>query len=152
MNVFGSSGNSSKYCFHVETASGFTGGTLTGYESLYSFPGNTAEDNDSIIINSADGKILMENYITIVGEPNIDSIEPGEWQLNIYANVDNLVNTSELLWEIWKRSSGGTETFCFSGGTTGDINTINPTIVNPCSNILKRPVKLKSIIHPFNID
>jgi hypothetical protein len=101
--------------FLDDTATG-----IGGYFTLSPTP-NTAisEQLDNIIVNA--NTVTGEGYLSLsLGGSQIDA---GTWQFDIYRYISsgNTTGTTELIFDIYKRTSGGTETLLFSIAT-GDVN------------------------------
>jgi len=73
--------------------------------------------------------VLVGAFATPVGYPNTTQIDAGIWNFTAYASVAAAGNTSVIYGEIYKRSSGGTETLLGTSDNSVDINSITPTPV-----------------------
>lgn len=98
---------------------------IAGYSMLLTTPVvTTPEDVDTGVLGSA-GIVLIDSYTSI--PINRTYIPAGEWTSNMFAFVDTIVNTSELILEFSTRSAGGFECLLTSV-TTGDINFTTSTL------------------------
>jgi hypothetical protein len=91
---------------------------ISTYELISRSPDGDAETDESISVNNE--TLPFEDYSTDValGRTMIDA---GIWTFNTYTYVSSSANVSTLIYNVYKRSSGGTETLLFSVETE-DIN------------------------------
>ena len=115
-------------CFHTIPAL---------YPSTYYFnPSNESDiagyyllDGD-VVVGSGKTKIvygagdqLIGAFATKIGNPNVTNIPAGNWNFEQYVSMSSNVGTPSLFAQIYKRSSGGTETLIAS-------NTSNPVSID----------------------
>lgn len=124
--------NGSQFVPSAPQISGFKGvdlflddtpsGILT-YNTLAKIPVGGSEVLDNIVVNA--NTVHAEDYISdMLGGIQIDA---GVWEFDIYRYISSgtTTGTTELIFEIYKRTSGGTETLLFTIAT-GDVNdTVN---------------------------
>ncbi len=100
--------------------------TASGYEQILKQPGDEAEGYDEVSIAVGDGETLIDQYITVSGEPNTEFIPAGVWTFHIYGYCDSgVVGDSYIRAKIYKRSAAGTEAYCFES-TTPELSTGGP--------------------------
>lgn len=96
---------------------------ISTYFSLLPIPTGGIEQLDNIIVNA--NTVHGEDYISgVLGGTQIDA---GVWQFDIYRYISSgpTSGTTEFIIEVYKRTSGGTETLLFTVAT-GDVNdTVN---------------------------
>lgn len=72
---------------------------------------------------SGGGDQLIEEFATSIGNPNETNIPAGNWNFEQYVSMSSTGGTPSLFAQIYKRSSGGTETLIAS-------NTSNPVSID----------------------
>lgn len=72
---------------------------------------------------SGGGDQLIEEFATNIGNPSVTNIPAGNWNFEQYVSMSSTGGTPSLFAEIYKRSSGGTETLIAS-------NTSNPVSID----------------------
>lgn len=101
-----------------------TASDIGGYDTLGRSPENTTEQDISATANS--GRTLIQAWATASAGLGSTSIEAGEWIFDIYAYVNVIsAGTSSIDIDVYKRTSGGTETLLFnvnSGGVSGTLD------------------------------
>jgi len=105
--------------FLTATASG-----ISGYDVMQKTPDSAAEVDESIAVTSGTSPLLFESYISDV-EIGHTSIEGGIWNFNVYNYASSLSSTTYMAVQVYKRTSGGTETQLFQF----DLPTITHTVV-----------------------
>ena len=110
---------------------------ITGYEILDKTPGTTVEVEESVVVNA--GQALIDPYATDSTGLGITSIDAGLWEFATFADVSQDTGVSEILIDVYSRTSGGTETLLFET-TTGEITGVDPityttTTVQPAFSI-----------------
>ena len=87
-----------------------------GYEQITKTPQTGAEKTASTTLNNASGTVVFDRYATNVGEPGLTQLQAGTWEFDIYAQVSSVSggNTCNLVLQVFKRTTGGTETLLFS--------------------------------------
>lgn len=116
---------------------------VAGYSTLTTAPDGSPEDIDTVTINAASGKTLIEGYATPAAL-NRTSIDAGVWSFQLFAGVDNSTGTTTIIFDVYKRTSGGTETLLFSV-TSPEINSTTISLhsfetVQPAYTILATDV------------
>jgi len=112
-------------------ATGGTGGTIlyfnntasdiAGYEGLESMPAGITEVDESVTVNSGTGEVLIDPYATISGYPGQALLPAGLWRFRTFHYVDSSAGTTQVVFKIYNRTVGGTETLLFTA-TSDDIN------------------------------
>jgi hypothetical protein len=89
-----------------ETPSG-----ISTYKTIAPSPDADPESDQFVVVNN--NTLLIYGYANpvAIGRTTIDS---GAWDFNIYTYVSNTTPTSTLIFEVYSRTSGGTETLLFS--------------------------------------
>jgi hypothetical protein len=103
--------------FLTATASG-----IGAYDLMSKTPDTVAEVDETVIVNN--NTQLIEGYISDV-ELNDTTIDPGVWHFNMFSYVSATGGDTRLIIDVYKRTSGGTETLLF----TATSDTINATSV-----------------------
>lgn len=106
--------------FFDDTVSG-----ILGYYTLSNIPVGGIEILDSVVVNA--NTVFLEGYISgVLGGTQIDA---GVWEFDIYRYISSgtAAGTTELIFEVYKRTSGGLETHLFTV-TTGDVNDTSNTL------------------------
>lgn len=98
---------------------------ISTYELISRTPDANVETDESISVNNQ--TLPFEAYSTDValGRTTIDA---GIWTFNTYTYVSSASNVSTLIYDVYKRSSGGTETLLFSVETE-DINYLSTDLL-----------------------
>lgn len=99
---------------------------ITDYHVLSESPTGGTEQTDSVIVNN--NSLLIEAYATPAGGLGVTSIPSDLWVFDVWCSVSSTVGTTEILIDVYKRTSGGVETLLFSV-TTGDINSTVASLV-----------------------
>lgn len=88
---------------------------LGGFNQMLRSPDTvSAEEADSVVVNSAGGRVLIDAYVTDAGIPGETLIPGGQWDADIYADVDSATGVSTIEIDVLKRASGGAETLLFT--------------------------------------
>jgi hypothetical protein len=103
--------------FLSATASG-----ISGYDLMSKTPDTSAEVDESVVVNN--NTQLLATYIADT-TLNDTLIDPGVWNFNMFSYVSATGGDTRMIVDVYKRTSGGTETLLFSA--TSD--TINATTV-----------------------
>lgn len=87
-----------------------------GYEQITQSPQTGAEKTDSTTLNNASGTVIFDLYATNAGEPGLTQLLAGTWEFDIYGQVSSTAggNTTNIVLQVYKRTTGGTETLLFS--------------------------------------
>lgn len=87
-----------------------------GYEQITQSPQTGAEKTDSTTLNNASGTVVFDLYASNAGEPGLTQLLAGTWEFDIYGQVSSTAggNTTNLVLQVYKRTTGGTETLLFS--------------------------------------
>lgn len=104
-----------------------TAGPDAGFFTLVKTPQGGAQQQDSVTVNSAGGRVLIEKYETpaALGRTTIDA---GVWAFQTYCQVDATTGVSTIQIEIIQRTAGGVETVLFTV-TTEEINSLVPFLI-----------------------
>lgn len=89
---------------------------IVGYEQITQTPQVGAEKTASTTLNNASGTVVFDPYATNAGEPGLTQLFAGTWSFEIYAQVSSTAggNTTNIVLQVFKRTTGGTETLLFS--------------------------------------
>ena len=99
---------------------------LPTYEGLVTVPaGGTAAD-ESVFITSGGGPVIIDSYITDIGYPALTEIPAGLWRFRTYHYVNKDPGITTAVFQVYNRSSSGTETLLFTA-TSDDIDAETPT-------------------------
>lgn len=101
--------------FYVNTAS-----DIATYNVLSKSPDAGVEVDDSVVVNN--NRVLISSYASASTGLGGTQIDAGVWNFDIWAYVSMLNLASSIDIDIYKRTSGGTETLLFSVNS-GTINT-----------------------------
>lgn len=87
-----------------------------GYEQITQSPQTGAEKTDSTTLNNASGTVIFDLYATNAGEPGLTQLLAGTWEFDIYGQVSSTAggNTTNIVLQVYKRTTGGVETLLFS--------------------------------------
>jgi len=87
-----------------------------GYEQITQTPQTGAEKTASTTLNNASGTVVFDRYATNVGEPGLTQLLAGTWEFDIYAQVSSTAggNSTNVVIQVYQRTTGGTETLLFS--------------------------------------
>ena len=87
-----------------------------GYEQITKTPQTGAEKTASTTLNNASGTVVFDRYATNVGEPGLTQLLAGTWEFDIYAQVSSTAggNSTNVVIQVYQRTTGGTETLLFS--------------------------------------
>lgn len=107
--------------FLSSTASG-----IGSYDLMSKTPDTAAETIESATVNN--NTVLIDGYISNVTLNNT-IIDAGVWDFNFYGYVDNNTHISTIVVEVYKRTSGGTETLLFTA-ESDEINETSVTLHN----------------------
>jgi len=145
-NVPTSAGAGVSY-FFTNTAS-----SIGSYEIISKTPDTVAEQVEPVTVTSATSPVYLDHaYITDTAI-GVTTLDAGLWSFGMYANCSATNGTNTLTIEVYKRTSGGTETLLFSASTVGSIvdsvtelypiNTVQPAY--SCSATDKLVFKIKA--------
>ena len=93
---------------------------IAGY---YLLDGDVVVGSGKTKTASGAGDQLIEESATKIGNPNVTNIPAGNWNFEQYVSMSSTGGTPSLFAQIYKRSSGGTETLIAS-------NTSNPVSID----------------------
>lgn len=93
---------------------------ISGYFDLKDSAGGTEADITATADNTS-GQVLIKSFATQSGSPNLVLLPKGIWDFNFYRYVDSASGVSNLVFKVYTRTSGGTETLLFSA-TSSEIN------------------------------
>ena len=101
-----------------------TGSSLPTYEFLSRFPIELTETQESVVVNNS--QALIGKYAT--EQLNRTVIDSGIWEFNTFVSVDTpSTGLTQIIISAFLLTSGGSETFLFSGATE-NITTTSPNI------------------------
>lgn len=104
---------------------------IATYEKLSTVPTTGTEDEDTVVVNSTTGEILIDAYATDAGVPGTTLIPAGLWEFITWAKVDTgSVGDSRIVIRVYKRTSGGVETELFNLQTNKLTSTVEESINN----------------------
>jgi hypothetical protein len=116
----GGSGGQILYFIHAASSDPIT------YEGLKPIPAGSTEVDETITVKNTLGKVYIDSYITDVGYPALTEIPAGLWRFRAFAFVSGTPGTTTLVFDVYNRTAGGTETLLFST-TTNDIDSLATT-------------------------
>lgn len=119
--VIPTSGGAGVNYFLSNTASG-----IGGYDLMSKTPDSASEVDESTVANN--NTVFLEGYIAdaAIGGTQVD---PGLWNFNLYSYVSQNTGVSTITVDVYKRTSGGTETLLFSV-TSPEINDLTVALFN----------------------
>lgn len=92
-----------------------TNSDISGYESLIpDTPDSAPQDDMSTVVTSTDGEKLIEEFVTASGDPNVEELPAGEYTIRFWSYVSSADGDTRLVFRVYRRSAGGTETEIFS--------------------------------------
>ncbi len=111
---------------------------IAGYETLGRVPSFNAEHDETILVNSGSGEVLIDSYVT--NPDNYDVYPAGLQTFRTHHYVDSATGVTQIVFRVYKRTSGGTETELFNV-TSAEINATTITeyttdILNPSDVML----------------
>lgn len=107
--------------FPNETAS-----DISGYDSLLSTPLGDEADETASCNND---KVLIDAYISASGGLGGNKIDAGIWTFNIWGYATNVSANSQIVIDVYKRVTAGTETLLFSVSTPNLATSLGNYIV-----------------------
>lgn len=112
-----------------------TASDISGYFTLNQTPTGGTEVVDTVAVTSGTSPVLIESYATPVTGLNRTSIDGGTWVFNTFGSVSSIAGSiCTIRHDVYKRTSGGTETLLFSVDTPAlattvgqyDVETVQP--------------------------
>ena len=109
---------------------------ISTYETIAPAPDSDPEVDEVVTVNN--NTVLIHGYAnpTAIGRTTIDA---GAWDFNVYTYVSNTTPSSYLVFEVYSRTSGGTETLLFTVQsdpiTFTTIQGMNFTSVQPAYSV-----------------
>ena len=100
--------------------------TQTPYREFSPIPTSAAEQSSGVSISNGATAIIAE-FLTPVGFPNATVLPGGIWAFHLHSNKNTSNASFQIFAEVWKRTSGGTETFLFQTDAEPVLST-SPTI------------------------
>ena len=87
-----------------------------GYEQITQTPQTGAEKTAGTTLNNASGTVVFDTDATNAGEPGLTQLLAGTWEFDIYGQVSSTAggNTTNIVLQFYKRTTGGVETLLFS--------------------------------------
>ena len=110
---------------------------IAGYESLFSYPSTGTETDESCaaVSGTAGGYCLIDPYVSTTTDRTLTGTPAGTWQFDGWSYVNSATGVSKIEVDVYKRTSGGTETLLFQATSTEINNTtaapFNITVVQP---------------------
>jgi hypothetical protein len=90
-----------------------TSSDISGYDQL--LDNATGSQNTLTASTSSSSKVLIKAFATAANNPNVDFIDSGLWEFDFYAFASLTgAFTTTLIFDVYTRTSGGTETLLFS--------------------------------------
>jgi hypothetical protein len=87
---------------------------ITGYESLVpDSPDSAPQDDMTAVTTSSSGEVLIEEFATVAGDPNLEELPTGEYEIRFWSYVSSNDGDTRLVFRVYRRSTGGTETELF---------------------------------------
>ena len=96
-----------------------------GYEGLFPIPAGTTEADETVVVQTGTGEVLVDPYITIAGYPGITTLPAGLWRFRTFHYVSGASGDTNAVFKVYNRS-GVTETLLFTA-TSDDINALSAT-------------------------
>jgi len=87
-------------------------GDIATYEELLRVPVTIVEQIETININA--NTVLFDAYATPIGQPGATSIPAGLWIMHAHVQFSSVTGQNIVHWDMYKRASGGAETFLFT--------------------------------------
>jgi len=84
---------------------------ISGYEQLLRTPTTTTLVEETIAINN--NTVIFDSYATIAGFPGSTTIPAGIWTMHGHFQFSAVTGDNYIHWDVYKRTSGGTETLLF---------------------------------------
>jgi hypothetical protein len=94
---------------------------IAGYEMFRTYPDSGGTNNDETCSADADiagGYCNIDPYISTTTDLSISSIPAGVWNFHYYTYVNSATGISNILADVYKRTSGGVETLLFTATST----------------------------------
>ena len=87
---------------------------ISGYETLQpdTPDADPQEDLTAVVINTG-GQVLIIDSATAAGDPGLTEIPPGEYEFRFWGYVSDIAGSTNLVFKVYKRNTGGTETLLF---------------------------------------
>lgn len=107
---------------------------IPGYERLRTTPHNGIEVSENVSVPT-NTYTLIDPYISTTTDLLITSIPSGIWSFHSFVDIDSNVGVSNIIYNVYKRNTSGTETLLFQATstelTTGlkeyDYSTVQPS-------------------------
>jgi hypothetical protein len=81
--------------------------SVIGFEQLSPIPDGFPQSTSISVLNNMSGDVMLAKFITDIGSPNQSYIEPGLWDLNIFASITSPdILFSTLIDVDWGNPSG----------------------------------------------
>ena len=91
-----------------------TNSDISGYESLQpDTPDSDPQDDMTAVVNNTTGQVIIEEFATDAGDPNLTEIPAGEYEFRFWGYVSDASGSTNLVFKVYKRNTGGTETLLF---------------------------------------
>ena len=124
---------------------------ISTYSKLLTSPTAGIENNDFISVSNSNGERLIEAYITDAGFPGITSLQNGYWEFDIWRYVSSTNGTTNLVFRVYKRTTGGTETeiFNISSSTINDLSITEEIIQYTTTSVVSFNIDDRIVIKVF---
>jgi hypothetical protein len=91
-----------------------TDSDISGYESLQpDTPDADPQDDMTAVVINTGGQVIIEEFASDAGDPNLTEIPAGEYEFRYWAYVSTASGATNLVFKVYKRNTGGTETLLF---------------------------------------
>jgi hypothetical protein len=91
-----------------------TNSDISGYESLQpDTPDADPQDDMTAVVVNTSGQVIIEEFATDSGDPDLTEIPAGEYEFRFWAYVSDASGSTNLVFKVYKRNTGGTETLLF---------------------------------------
>jgi hypothetical protein len=91
-----------------------TDSDISGYESLQpDTPDADPQDDMTAVVINTGGQVIIEEFATDAGDPDLTEIPAGEYEFRYWAYVSTASGATNLVFKVYKRNTGGTETLLF---------------------------------------
>jgi hypothetical protein len=91
-----------------------TDSDISGYESLQpDTPDADPQDDMTAVVINTGGQVIIEEFASDAGDPNLTEIPAGEYEFRYWAYVSTASGATNLVFKVYKRNTAGTETLLF---------------------------------------
>ena len=100
---------------------------ISGYDYIKRIPADSTQDQDTVSCSNSSGEVLLDRVVTEADYPAATLIQAGQWTFNSWLHVDSATGVTQVVYRVYTRTTGGTETEIFNC-TTEEINATTPTL------------------------